>query len=420
MRLLSLTVKSIANRRLTASLCILCIAVSVALLVLINLVRQGARQSFFGTISGVDLIVGPRTGSTNLLLYSVFRMGAATNNISWQSYKEISNRPEIAWTIPISLGDSHRGFRVIGTNSTYYEKLQYRGSNTLSFSEGQMPHGIFEAILGSDVAEELGYHLGQKITLTHGVSTGGFGEHADKPFVVSGILKKTGTPVDRSIHVPLEGISAIHVDWKNGAPPKDGEEVSLADLEKIDLTPKSITAFFVGTKSKMTAFRLQRDINEYSSEALMAILPGVALTDLWQIVSTVESALIFITMLVVIAGIIGLCTSLLSTLNERRREMAILRALGASPYAIAFLFITEAALLTFFGIALGTAGAYLGVFLARPFVEIKFGLTIPLLPLSINDIKILIIILFSGVIAGVIPAGLAYKRSLSDGLVVRT
>ena len=419
MSIFSLTIKSILNRRVTAGLCALCISMSVALLLLISFVRQGARESFFGTVSNVDLLVGARTGGVNLLLYSVFRIGAATNNISWESYQSVSSNPEVAWTIPISLGDSHRGFRVVGTNESYFTQLRFRNKNSLAFQVGRPFKDVFEVVLGADVATALKYKIGDPLVLTHGISTGGFGDHGDKPFSVVGILEKTGTPIDRSLHVPLEGITAVHVDWKTGAPPREGEAVSAEDVIKMKLTPDSITAVLVGLNSKIGIFKMQRAINEYQQEALMAVLPGIAMTELWQMVSTVESALVAVTWLVILTSLVALTATMLSTLNERRREIAVLRSVGASVWQVFGLLLSEAVILTLVGVLLGVGISYLGVISAQPLVETRFGISLPLNPPGFNEVKYLLAVIAAGVCAGILPAYAAYKRSLSDGLSVR-
>ena len=123
--MLTLAAKSLRNRKFTATLTVLSIALAVALLLGVERIRQESRASFASTVSGTDLIVGARGSPVHLLLYSVFHIGNATNNIAWDSYRAIAQRPEVAWTIPLSLGDSHRGFRVLGTTSEYFEHLRF-------------------------------------------------------------------------------------------------------------------------------------------------------------------------------------------------------------------------------------------------------------------------------------------------------
>ena len=280
MMIVRLALQSLFNRWVTALLTVLAIAVSVMLLLGVEKVRTGARQSFADTISGTDLIVGARSGSLNLLLYSVFRIGNATNNVTWKSYQDIAKLPEVAWIVPLSLGDSHHGFRVLGTNADYFTHYKFRHGQSMTFASGGPFKDLFDAVIGSDVAEALGYKVGDKIIVAHGVGSISFIEHEDKPFRVSGILAKTGTPIDRTVHVSLEAIEAIHIDWQNGAP-IPGQSISADEVRKMDLTPTAITAAMVGLKSKLATFKIQRAINNYQEEPLSAIMPGVALQELW-------------------------------------------------------------------------------------------------------------------------------------------
>lgn len=330
MPIVSLSLKSLRNRRITAALTVFAIAISVTLLLGVEKVRTEAKASFANTISGTDLIIGARSGAIQLLLYSVFRIGNATNNISWESYQDIASWPEVAWTIPLSLGDSHRGFRVLGTHRDYVEHYRFGRKKTLNFTNGGPFEDLFDTVLGADVARSLGYELGDPIVVDHGLGRAGFTNHKDKPFRVAGILAKTGTPVDRTVHVSLEAIEAIHVDWRSGTR-VPGMAVSAEDARKMDLRPKTITAFLIGLKSRLAAFKVQRQVNEYRQEPLLAILPGVALQELWSLMGTAETALTAISSFVVVAGLLGMLTMLLASLNERRREMAILRSVGARP-----------------------------------------------------------------------------------------
>src|SRR5581483_2473942 len=325
MIVLRLALQSLRNRWLTAVLTVFAIAVSIMLLLGVEKVRVGARQSFADTISGTDLIVGARSGSIQLLLYAVFRIGNATNNITWASLQDIASRPEVAWVVPLSLGDSHRGFRVLGTTPDYFKHYRYRQSQGLTFRSGGPFADLFDAVIGADVAQALGYKVGDPIIVSHGLGAVSFVEHDDKPFRVAGILEKTGTPVDRTVHVSLEAIEAIHVDWQSGAR-IPGQSATAAEVREMDLTPKAVTAALVGLKSRLAAFRVQRAINEYPQEPLSAILPGAALQELWGLVGTAETALQAVSAMVVATALLGMVTMILTTLNERRREMAILRS----------------------------------------------------------------------------------------------
>lgn len=413
-----LALQSLRNRWLSALLTVLAIAFSVMLLLGVEKVRNGARDSFANTISGTDLIVGARSGSLQLLLYSVFRIGNATNNITWKSYSEIANHPDIAWIVPLSLGDSHRGFRVLGTTRDYYEHYRFRGGNTLEVASGEIGKDLFDAVIGADVAARLGYQVGDKIVIGHGLGSVSFVEHDDKPFRVAGILARTGTPVDRTVHVSLEAIEAIHVDWQSGSS-IPGESVSAEEVRAMNLEPKAITAALVGLKSKLAVFRVQRQINEYRAEPLSAVLPGAALQELWSLVAIAETALAAVSGMVVATALLGMLTMILTALNERRREMAILRSVGARPATILGLLATEAGLLTAAGVVTGTGMLYAALLLLRPMLDRQYGLNLSIaLPTAAEGMTLAAIVL-AGFIAGLLPALLAYRRSLADGMTVR-
>ena len=218
MPILVLAWKSLWNRRFTAALTLASIALSVALLIGVERVRTETRASFANTISGTDLIVGARSGGVQLLLYAVFRIGNPTNNLSWRSLQDIAALPKVAWVVPLSLGDSHRGYRVLGTTAGFFEHYRFARDRGLTFTQGGPFADLYDAVLGAEVAERLGYRIGDPIVVAHGAGDVSFARHDDKPFRVAGILARTGTPVDRTVHVSLEAIEAIHADWQGGAP----------------------------------------------------------------------------------------------------------------------------------------------------------------------------------------------------------
>jgi putative ABC transport system permease protein len=417
-KILSLAWASLLNRKFSVFLTVIAIALSVALLVGVERIRSGAQAGFNNTISGTDLIIGARTGQLQLLLYSVFRMGNATNNITWQSYLDIADDPAVAWTVPLSLGDSHRGYAVLGTPDTYFEHFRYGRKQPLVMAEGAVYDDLFEAVIGAEVAAKLGYDVGTEIVVAHGTGATSFAEHKDKPFIVSGILARTGTPVDRTVHVSLEAIEAIHIGWESGTISKSAQ-VSADEARRMDLEPAAITAFLVGVKSKLGIFKLQRSVNEYREEPLMAILPGVALQELWRMLSVVEKALFAISLCVVVTGLIGMLSVILASLNERRREMAILRSCGARPVHVFVLLIGEALMVTLGGILLGLALLYGTLALVRPTVEERFGLFLSAAPPDLKELALLFAILIAALLVAVVPALMAYRNSLADGLTLR-
>ncbi|NKB22380.1 MAG: FtsX-like permease family protein [Alphaproteobacteria bacterium] len=417
--ILFLAAKSLLNRWLTAGLTVFAIAVSVMMVLSVEKIRTDAKLSFANTISGTDLVVGARSGAVQLLLYSVFRIGNATNNISWRSYQEIANRNDLKWSVPLSLGDSHRGYRVMGTTDDYFKHYRYGARRVLQFDDGIPFDDIFDTVLGAEVAEALDYAVGDKIVIAHGLGRAGFTKHVDKPFTVTGILKRTGTPLDRTVHVSLNGIEAIHLDWRGGSR-IPGRTITADQARELTLTPRSVTAVLLGLKSRLGAFRALREINESRREPLLAILPGVALQELWSLMGTAEAALGIVVLFVVAAGLIGMATMLLASLNERRREMAILRAVGARPAHVFAMFVLEGWLLTLLACVLGIALLYFGLAVAQPLIETRFGLYVPLDVLTIRQWIIISAIMGAGTVTGAVPAWFAYRNSIADGMTIRT
>lgn len=417
--LLLIAYRSVVNRRVTALLTVFSIALSVTLFLGVEKIRSGAQTGFSNTVSGTDLIVGARSGALNLLLYSVFRIGDATNNATWESYEDIASRPEVAWAVPISLGDSHRGFRVMGTTATYFDHYRTGDKQNLQFAAGQRFEDIFDVVLGSDVASELAYGLGEDIVIAHGIGSVSFAKHDNLPFRVVGILERTGTPVDRTVHVKLEGIEAIHLGWSGGTAPIGSRAPSATDVRVADLEPTSVTAVFLGLNSRIAILTLQRDINTYNEEALMAIIPGVALTQLWDVVGVAELALSAIATFVILTGLLGLMTNVLTSLNERRREMAILRSVGAGARHVALLLISESAFLASAGALLGLCLVQILLAAAGPIIVEATGVFVGGLSVTSFDlITVGAVIGFAAVLAG-FPAWRAYRQSLSDGLTIR-
>jgi len=420
MHLLRLALASLANRRATALLTVCAIAVSVCLLLAVERLRTEARASFASTLSGTDLIVGARSGPVNLLLYSVFRIGNATNNIRWDSFQHFAAHPRVKWAIPLSLGDSHRGYRVLGSTPDYFEHYRYGHRQALKLHEGRaFSADPFEVVLGAEVAEALHYTLGDRLVLAHGVAKVSLTRHEDKPFRVVGILDRTGTPVDRTLHINLSGMEALHVDWYGGIPAQGNARVDADQARRLDLQPKAITAFLLGLDSRIATFAVQREINDYSAEPLLAILPGVALQELWSLMGTAEQALFVVSLCVVLAGLIGMLTAILASLNERRREMAILRSLGARPWHIAGLLLLEAFALTLAGLLLGLALLYLAILLAQGPLQAAYGLYLPFAAPSRYEWLLLAAILLASLPLGGVPAWRAYRQSLTDGLSIR-
>ena len=416
--LFSLAARSAWNRRFVLSLVVLSIALSTLLLLGIERIRQDLRANFSQAVSGTDLIVGARTGPVQLLLYSVFRIGNASNNIRYSSAEALAGHRAVAWLVPISLGDSHRGFAVLGTTAAYFEHFRHGQKQPLVLAQGSRFEALYEVVLGAEVARQLGYRLGQQIVLSHGDGAMAANDHADKPFTVVGILATTGTPVDRTLHIGLQAMEAIHLDWAAGAP-LPGQAISAEAAAAQDLTPRSITAALIGLKSRAAVFSVQREVAAFRAEPLLAILPGVALDELWQVVGLGERGLQAMSALVAMVSLAALVAVILAGLNERRRELAILRAVGAGPRQVLALLAAEGLLVTACGVLLGALACWGAVALLGPWLQAQFGLGLRLLPPGVAEWRLMALVLAGGLLASLVPGWRAYRLSLADGLTPR-
>ena len=406
-----LAIKSLLNRKGSVALTVMAMTVSVFVLLAVEHIRHQTKESFSSTVSGVDLIVGARTGSLNLLLYSVFKIGAPTNNVSWASYKKIENDPQVSWSVPISLGDSHKGYRVVGTTQDYFSHFSYGKQRKLAFQKGEKFNQLFDVVLGSEVAKKLNYDLGSKIILAHGLASTSFSQHDKYPFTVVGILQPTGTPVDQSLHVSLEGIEAIHLNWQKQGFGASPAQLTPEQLKNIQLTPKSVTAIMLGLKSKMMTFTVQRGINQHKAEPLTAILPGVALSELWQMMAILENTLLLVSVFVFIAALLGLSAMLLSSVKSRENEIRLLRAVGAHPSFLFLLIQLESLVVTSLSLLLGAALLALGLTLAEGFITETFGIVISNNILSEGALIFSLAILIASMIVSALPSIVAYIRA---------
>ncbi|RBW48968.1 ABC transporter permease [Marinobacter sp. F3R11] len=411
---ISLATASLWHRRKVLALVCLTLTLSVTLLLGIQYLRTEVKQSFTSTISDTDLIIGARSGQINLLLYTVFHIGDATNNIRWSTFQELKQDTRIDWLIPISLGDSYKGFRVVGTDESFGKHFRFGRGQPLTLASGQWFDGVFDVVLGAGVAKKLNHALDDKIILSHGGGSTSFSNHTNTPFTVTGILEPTGTPVDQAVYISLQGMEAIHVGWESGVA-IPGRTLTPEQAEGRNFTPSAITAVFAGLDRKILTFRVQRDLNQYTGEPLSAILPGVALSELWRLMSQFERALLGITGFVVITSLIGLIAVLLTLQTQRAHEIAILRATGASPGLIASLYIIECLALAVVACVISLALSTFVVSMLGPWLLTNYGLQVQLRPLNIEEWALLASVPLAAVVVALIPAFSAWQQSRSQG-----
>ena len=412
-----LTYKSIKNRKFISLLCVLSITLSVTLFLGIERIRNGAREGFTNTISKTDLIIGAKGGPLQLLLYSVFHIGSAVNNIRMSTYEEIRNNRLVEWSIPISLGDTYKGYRVVATDENFFMQYRFRGDNKVVMETGKIPTETFDVVIGSEIAKKTHLKVGDPIILSHGISSQAFLAHDSTPFRIVGIINATQTPIDTAVYINLYGMEAMHFGWESGVP--DGSQINPDRFKKENIHINQITSFMVKLKSRIAVLKMRREIDQYDKEPIMAIIPALALQEMWQTIGYVEQILFLVSLCVLLVGVLSILISLYTSINERRREMAILRSLGASSKHVFALLIYESSLLVLLGCIMGVASLYGMLIFVRPWLESNFSVYLEVRPLSTTEWLYLAGIFAAGTLAGLIPAIKAYMNSLQDGLTIK-
>ncbi len=417
------------NRRSTLVWVVVSLALATALLWTLERLRHDIRHSFSQSVSGVDLIVGARSSPVQLMLFSVFHIGSVPQSMSMDSVRALSRHRSVSWVVPLSLGDSHRGFPVLGTTPAYFQHFAYGDKQPLVLRQGAVfadtLDGLYEAVIGAEVARQMGYGLGQSITLSHGLhdhdhdsAEGAHDDHADKPFKVVGILAPTGTPVDRTVHVSLQALEALHLDWVAGTP-MPGGHIPADQARKFNLEPEEVTAAWVGLKTRAAVFNVQRFVNFYEDEALMGVMPGVALGELWSVLGVGENALLAVSALVALVSVVSLMAVVLAGLNERRRELAVLRAVGAGPRHVLAMLTLEGLWVTCAGVMVGVLLAQVGMAWLTPWLQQALGIRLQWAAPLPTQMGLAAAVLCAGWLASLGPAWRAYRLSLADGLSPR-
>ena len=419
----SLAWRSAWSRRHALAMVALSVSVSVLILLGVQQLRHDARQSFTQALSGVDLIVGPRGSASELMLYSVFQVGRPSRNMAHEAYVALRALPQVRWAVPVQLGDTYRGFPVLGTTPELFEVFQTQGARLQwaqgrPFADPQADAGaVVEAVLGAQVAARHGLSVGDRLVLTHGRSDGLAPDHADQPFTVVGVLQATGAPIDRNVIISLQGFEALHQGMgAPGLPWLGGVGAAPTVAERAALVPRELTAVWVGLHARTEVFSARRGIERLPQDSLMAVLPGVALDELWQVVKLAENALLAIGVLVAVSGMLSVAAVLMVGLSARRKELAVLRALGATPLALLGLVWLEALGVCLLGMLCGLVLHGLGLWALQDLLRTELGIAVQWGWPTAEVAWSLAGLVLAAWLAASVPALRAYRLSLVDGL----
>ncbi|NBQ12277.1 MAG: ABC transporter permease [Gammaproteobacteria bacterium] len=397
--LLRLATASLLARRRTTGLMLLALTLSCALLFGVEKLRSELRTSAYAAVGAVDLIVGARTAPEQLLLATVFHYGALSTPLPRSTEARLAAHPAVRFALPLSLGDSVAGLPVVGTVPAYFAHLGTPPEGALAFQAGAPFTSDEEVVLGAEAARRLGKDLGDPLTLSHGLGAQSFLEHGDHPLQVVGILAPTGTPLDQRVLVSLEALHAAHDGVASGAPEEE-----------------NISALLLGLAPRAAALGLAAQLNRSEDPPLTAALPALTLAGLLRWLGAGEAVLRVLSIFVMVVALTGMLAMMLASLEQRRREMAVLRALGAGFGTLLALLLAEALILTFLAIGLGLGLVHGGLALAAPALQSATGLALQDLGPTPGEGLLVLGALALATLAGLLPAWLAARRALMDGL----
>lgn len=322
---LALAFAYLRSRPLAAGVELLLLAVGVATIVAVLLLSGQLRSGLLDEIRGVDLVVGAKGSPLQLVLSAILQVDVPTGNIPAADAAAVAGHPLVAWTIPLAMGDSVAGFRIVGTTPAYVERVG------APLADGRDVQADFHAIIGAAVARRTGLAVGDRFTGSHGLV--GFGpQHAEHPFTVVGILAQSGRVADRLILTTVESVRAMHAPHRPD-------------------TPEEITALLVGYRSPMAAFQLPRFVN--ARGPLQAAVPAVEVARLTALLGTSVAVLQAVGIGLCVAAGLAILAAMAGAFETRRYDLALMRAMGGTPGRLARIVLLEALLLAAMGLALG-------------------------------------------------------------------
>lgn len=404
MNLFLLSFKNVYARPLSSAMSSVLFAFGVSIIVLILLVNHHLKTQIAKNAEGIDLVIGAKGSPMQLILCNIFHVDFPTGNIGLKEASLVTRNRLISSSIPLSLGDSYNGYRILGTTPAYLEL--YKGV----LEEGVWGQETMQVVIGADVKDELSLNIGHEFESTHGLSDVGAG-HEDHPFIVTGILETSGTVLDGLILTSLESIWEVHGHKDHAADsviqvPHLGIAITSEQYEE-----EQITAVLVKFASPMGAVRLPMMINQSSN--FQAASPAFETARLFNLIGTAVDLMNILSIVIILISGVSVFIGLLNALKERKYELAIMRSVGAKRYHIFVMIILEAVMLSIVGTLCGLAIAHGGVSALGYFIE---DLNISGLFLAPDEWKVTVLSLLVGLLAGIFPAIMAYYTDISKTL----
>ncbi len=322
------------SRPLSAGLNVLLLSLGLGSLAFVLLASHQIDQAFERDLAGVDVVVGAKGSPMQLILSGVFHIDAPTGNVPLAAVKELEKHPQVAKLIPISLGDSFRGFRIVGTSPDYLSHYQ------AAFAQGGGWIAPLQAVLGAQVAAQSGLKVGDRFAGSHGLGGGG-DSHGQTPYVVSGVLAANGSVLDRLVLTALESVWQVH----------EGDTALDAGDKKILQEEREVTLALIQYRTPLAAVTFPRFVN--TTTEMQAAAPALEITRLLNMVGVGTDVLRALAGVLLLTAGLSVFIALWSAVRERRADLALLRMLGAPPRKVAALLLCEALWLALLATVIG-------------------------------------------------------------------
>lgn len=427
MNLFQIVLKNIKQRKLSAVLTIISTLLGVALVIAILVIKQESEDAFNQTATGYELIVGPKGSPLQVTLNTIYHIGLPVNNMPYKTYELISKDKRVKLAIPYVMGDNYKNFRIIGTSEKIFTEFEYQKGKRYSFQTGRQFKNENEAVIGSDVAEKTGMKIGDTFIGSHGVEAYEYAEeHDEHKFIVMGILNKTFTPNDKVIFIPMESVWDLHYHGQeNIADTIHSHHDHAHDNEHehehtIPEERKTVTSILVSLKSPVYFDLLRRQINDDKFEGInaQAIIPVLEIMQLFEIIGNINSVLLIVAYLVIFVAVISILVSIYNTINERKRDIAIMRALGASRGIIFGIIILEGLFISTIGAVLGVFTGHFAVYIFSPLISAKTGILITGLTFNIFELYLVLGTIILSMLVSILPAVKAYRTDVAKNLLL--
>lgn len=412
MSILKIVLKNLRQRSLSSLLTIFSIMLGVALVISIMILRQESEEAFNQTATGYEIIVGPKGSSLQLTLNTVYQIGVPIQNMPLKTYELLKSDKRVKLAIPYVLGDNYKNFRLIGTVPEIFTEFEYKKGIKYKLNDGEFFAKDFEAVIGYETSQRTGLRSGDSFTGSHGIeSYEGSESHDEFKFKVTGVLERTFTPSDKVIFVSMNSVWKIHHHET-----ADSSESSDTAIEKRD--DNTITSVLLKLKNPVYFDLVRRQINDNKYEGInaQAVLPVLEIKQLFDIIGNINSILLVIAYLVIFVAAISVLVSLYNSMNERKRDIAIMRSLGATKFRILKIIVFEGAVISMLGAVSGVVLGHILIFVFKNKISDLARIQITGTTFNIYEIYILLGTFLLGVIVSIIPALKAYKTDVAKNL----